>query len=82
MSTSAAGSVWIEIQDEKGSSIAGFTRKDCDELVGDSINRKVTWNGNANLSALSGKTIRLRFILKDADLFAFRFVPLEEGANT
>ena len=54
-------------------------REDCDELVGDSINRKVTWNGNANLSALSGKTIRLRFILKDADLFAFRFVPLEES---
>jgi hypothetical protein len=33
------------------------------------------WKGSENLSALAGKTIRLRFVMKDADLFALRFQP-------
>ena len=75
VSTSAAGSVWVEIQDENGNRIAGHALDDCDEIVGDSVTRTITWNGNADLSALVGKVVRLRFVLKDADVFAFRFAP-------
>jgi len=35
----------------------------------------VTWNGAADVSALSGAPVRLRFVMKDADLFAIRFRP-------
>lgn len=32
------------------------------------------WDGGANLSAMAGKTVRLRVNLKEADLYSIRFV--------
>ena len=46
---------------------------DCDEIIGDRINKVVTWNEKADLSELSGKPVRINFIMKDADLFAIQF---------
>jgi hypothetical protein len=34
----------------------------------------VEWRGGSDLSSLAGQPIRLRFWLKDADLFALQFV--------
>ena len=71
--TSAAGSVQVEVQDADGKPIPSFALADCDELFGDSIDRTVSWNSSADVSKLSGKTVRLRFVLKDADVYAFQF---------
>lgn len=71
--SSAAGDVRVEIQDEGGTPIPGFALADCPALFGDSIERKVSWEGGADLSALAGKAVRLRFVLRDADLYAYRF---------
>ena len=76
--TSAAGSVRVEIQDLDGTPLAGFTAADCPEIIGDEIERVVTWKAaagkpQADLGKLAGKPVRLRFILADADLFSFRF---------
>lgn len=73
VSTSAAGSAWVELQDEQGKPIEGYTFVDCDEIVGDEIQRTVTWRGSSSLGDLAGKTVRLSFMLKDADLYSFRF---------
>ncbi|MBS3777522.1 MAG: hypothetical protein KGY70_20180 [Bacteroidales bacterium] len=72
-STSAAGSLKVELQDENGKPIPGFTLDDCPEIYGDAIERTVEWNSNADLSKLAGKPVRMRFVLKDADLYSFRF---------
>lgn len=71
--TSAAGGVRCEIQDENGKALPGFSMKECDELVGDAIESPIRWNGSAELKSLVGRKIRLRFELKDADLYAIRF---------
>ncbi|MDQ1256133.1 MAG: hypothetical protein QG656_729 [Candidatus Hydrogenedentes bacterium] len=71
--TSAAGSLWVELQDAAGQPLAGFTQAEADEIVGDQIERTVTWQGKSDVSALAGTPIRLRFILKDADLYSIRF---------
>ena len=71
--TSAAGSVRCEIQDAEGTPIPGYTLADSDELFGDSLDRPMTWNGISELKSLAGKVTRLRFELKDADLYAIRF---------
>ena len=42
--------------------------------VQDEIARRVEWKGDADLGELAGKSVRLRFVLKDADLFSFRFM--------
>jgi hypothetical protein len=73
--TSAAGSVRVEIQTASGEAIPGFALADCSEMVGDEISRAVSWKRGADVSELSGKSIRLRFVMKDADLYSLRFVP-------
>ena len=51
----------------------GFRLEDCPEVFGDSIERVVSWNSGSDLSKLAGQPVRLRVVLKDADLYSFRF---------
>lgn len=74
-STSAAGQVRVEIQNENGQPIPGFALQDCAPIWGDHIARIVKWKGGDNLSVLAAKAIRLRFELSDADLFSVKFNP-------
>lgn len=71
--TSVAGSVRVEIQNERGQPIPGFALEDCPAYFGDSVSRVVQWDPDVDLSAIAGQTVRIRFDLKDADLYAFRF---------
>ena len=72
-STSGGGGLWIELQDTHGLPLPGFSQADADEVFGDEIQGVVSWKGNPDVSSLVGKSIRIRFVLKDADLYAFRF---------
>lgn len=72
-STSAGGSLQVEIQDSQSKPIPGFSLTDCERLVGDSIEQRVEWKKGSNLSSLSNQTIILRFVLQEADLFAIQF---------
>jgi len=74
-STSAVGSVQVEIQDAAGTPLDGFALAQCPEIYGDEIERVVTWAGGSDVSALAGKPVRLRFVMKDADLYSLRFRP-------
>ena len=72
-STSAGGSVRVEIQDPEGRSIPGYGLSDCPEKFGDEIEGLMNWKAGSGVGDLVGQPIRLRFVLKDADLYAFRF---------
>ena len=72
-STSAAGHVSVEVQDADGAVQDGLSLADCGEMIGDETDGVVRWGGGAALGALSGTPVRLRFALKDADVYAFRF---------
>ena len=78
-STSAAGGIKVEVQSQDGSPIEGYTAKDCDDIFGDEIERVISWSGNTDLSPLEGEPVRLRFLMKDADLYAFQFRPETGG---
>ena len=71
--TSAAGFVKVEIQDADGQPLPGYSLKQSRELIGNEIERIVSWNGNSDVSKLAGKPVRLRFVMKDADLYSIRF---------
>jgi hypothetical protein len=73
LSTSAGGSLRVEIQEESGQPIPGFTLKECKPLVGDAIEMPVRWGKAADVAKLAGTPVRLRFVLQEADLFAMRF---------
>ena len=71
--TSAAGSLRVEIQDVGGKPLPGFSLSECPQIIGDEIERLVTWQGNHELGALAGMPVRLRFVMKDAHLYSLRF---------
>ena len=72
-STSAAGGVKVGFEDADGKAISGFSVEDCVTQIGNELDRKVTWKSGTDVSSLAGKPVRLRFSMKDADIFSFEF---------
>ncbi|MCY3773125.1 MAG: hypothetical protein OXG98_14060, partial [Gemmatimonadetes bacterium] len=71
---SAAGSIRVELlRDQMNDPVAGFSLEECVEVLGDDLERVVRWQDGRELGGLAGTPIRLRFVLRDADLFSFRF---------
>jgi len=75
LATSAAGSIRVELQTIDGRPITGYALDDCQEIFGDAIQRVVSWKQGSDVSTLQGKPLRLRFVIRDADLYAYRFRP-------
>jgi len=71
--TSAAGEIRVEILDEDGSPITDYSLDDSQVIIGNEIERVVSWKNGADVSCLIGKPIRLRFVAKDADLYSLLF---------
>jgi len=65
------GEVRIEVLDEQGKSIPGFTAADCNPIKGPIADREVTWAGGKSLSTLSGKSVRFKIILRDAEIYSY-----------
>jgi hypothetical protein len=72
-STSAAGSVRVEIQNEDGEPLDGYTLDECAQIFGNEIEHIVKWENGEGVSKLSGKPVRLRFELRDAHLYSIKF---------
>ena len=75
--SSAAGDIRVEIQDAAGKPLPGYTLADCPPVFGDVIERSVAWKSGSDVGELAGKAVRLRFVLRDADLYSFRFADKE-----
>ena len=78
--TSAAGSVRLEIQDAHGNPLPGFALEESPLIWGDEIEHTVRWErthakatSDKPLTRIAGKPVRLRFVMKDADLYSLRF---------
>jgi hypothetical protein len=76
-STSAVGSIKVEIQDGSGKALPGHGISDSEEIYGDEIEHAVAWGTGGDLGYLRGQPVRLRFAMKDADLYSIRFSPLK-----
>ena len=72
-STSAAGYVKVEILDLANNKMEGFELENSVEIIGNEIAKAVAWKGNPELNELNGKAVKLRFVMKDADLYSFSF---------
>ena len=71
--TSAAGSLRVEMQDAGGKSLPGRALKDSVDFFGDSVGQVITWDSGSDLSRWIGESVRLRFVLMDADLYSYQF---------
>ena len=76
-STSAAGSILVEIQDEHGNPIGPLSLQHSIPLFGNEIHEKVKWSkskdSTVRLEHMNGRAVRIRFVLQDADLYSFKF---------
>jgi len=77
INTSAAGSAYVELQDEAGQPIPGYTLEDADKIMTNDVHYIATWNGNADVSKLAGQPIRLHFQMRSTKLYAFQFFTAE-----
>ncbi len=73
MATGATGFVRVELHDAAGKPLPGYSLADCPEIIGDQIERVVRWRQGTDVRALAGRSVRMRFAMKDADLYSFRF---------
>jgi hypothetical protein len=66
------GEAAVEVLDENGQPLAGFTRDAAVPLLNrDELRWRPTWSG-ANLSALRNKTVQLKIRLRNAKLYSFQ----------
>ncbi|HUX96006.1 MAG TPA: hypothetical protein VMV47_09765 [Bacteroidales bacterium] len=72
-STSAAGYILVEILDTNGSPLQEFSFENCIPVIGNEIERTVEWRSSSDLTKLNNIPVRIRFRIKDADLYSFRF---------
>lgn len=72
----------VELLDENSLPIQGFTRKDCLAMTKtDSTKFLIAWKKHSDVSVLKGKRIRIKFYLKDADLYSFWLSPWPTGES-
>ena len=71
-----------EVLDTEGNPIAGYTKKECVVLKKtDSTKQLIRWKNEKDLSALSGKAVRLKFYITNGDLYSFWISPWESGES-
>lgn len=75
------GELKVEVLDESGKKIKGFSAADCVPVSTNSTIHKIAWKGNASLSSLAGKNVRFRFHLSNGKIYSFWVSPNESGAS-
>ena len=65
------GGLQIEIQDEKGKPIPGYTKSDCIIMKTNSTKHLITWKNKNDISALKNKPVKVKFYLTDGELYSF-----------
>lgn len=74
INVSALGGALVEIQNEDGRAISGYSLADCDRILMNDVAHVVRWRGNPDVSRLAGQPIRLKIAMRSAKLYAFQFV--------
>lgn len=69
-STSSIGYIKIILLDDKNREIKSFSGANAPKIVGDRIDQEINW-GSASIKELKGKTVKIKFIIRDADVFSF-----------
>ena len=69
----AGGSLCVEVLDTNGIPIPGFGLADCEAVAANSVKTAFTWKRGGDFATLHGCPIRLRFVARETQLYAFWF---------
>jgi len=62
----------VELLDETGHPIDGYSQAEADDLVVDGVRAVATWRGKSDIGELVDRPLRLRIHLQNARLYSFR----------
>ena len=66
------GSVLTEVLDEHSQPLSGYSADDCVPMTEDRVDAEVRWKGESSVGELAGRPVRLRFHLRNAQLFSYQ----------
>ncbi|MGL4909023.1 MAG: hypothetical protein ACRC3G_06795, partial [Bacteroidales bacterium] len=76
------GKLLLEILDENGTPIEGFTKKEALAFQkANATKMPLKWKNNKDLTSLIGKTIQLKFYMTNGSLYSFWVSPWESGES-
>lgn len=78
LNSKACGEVRVEVRDDSGVVLPGFSREDCQPVLDNTATLPgscvaIRWAGHSGRE-LAGRKIRLRFYLRDAHLYSFKSI--------
>lgn len=65
------GELKVEVVDEQGNAVQPFTASLCRPIVGNRTKAEVVWKEGADLSAVAGRPVQFRFLLRRGSLYSF-----------
>ena len=71
--TPPGGYVQVQVLDRRYQPLPGRSFDDCDWLIGDQIDRQVSWNGETDLGHEDSGPLSLGFRLRCAELYSVEF---------
>ena len=76
------GTLAVEVLDDNGQPMEGFTKKDCISMKkSDKTKQMISWEKHPGVTSLVGKTVRLKFYLNQADIYAFWISAWQTGES-
>ncbi len=73
----ARGEILVELQSADGKPLPGYELGNAVPLRGDSLAQVVSWKKTDSVRPYAGKQVRIRFRLKNCDLYSLKFRQLE-----
>ena len=67
------GEIWVELQDAAGMPLPGFSMDETVSIDRNGTAQEVWWKAGPDVGCLAGRSIRLRFRMRSAKLYAFQF---------
>ena len=65
------GQIRAELVDVSGKVIEPFSLTNCEPIISDSIRHPLQWQGFESMKSLGDREVRLRFYIRNAELYAF-----------
>lgn len=72
--SSGIGFIKIELLDHKNEVLSDYNMNECDEIYGDNTHHLVKWKKKNDVSELTNIPIKIKFYIKDSDLYSFTFI--------
>ena len=69
----AMGEAWVELQDETGKPLPGYTLEEAVSVDRNGVAQEVWWRSGPDVGSLAGRPIRMRVTMRSAKLYAFQF---------